>query len=92
MENELGIKICCENCMVKNSMCIGYTPFDCEICLKRDYALFNTSLEAMENRIRELQTELEKINRLYDYKQDLYRDLCIRYEEAINHNKTKGQK
>lgn len=83
MENELGIKICCENCMV----CVGHTYLDCEYCLKRNYALFETSLEAMENRIRELQTELGKINRLYDYNQDLYRDLCIRYEEAINHKK-----
>lgn len=81
MQNELGIKICCENCMVKNSMCIGYTPFDCEICLKRDYALFNTSLEAYANRIRELQEQLETSENAYHKTLDAYHDVAEKLEE-----------
>lgn len=87
MENELGIKICCENCE-----CSGGGEYYCYKSRNCNYDKFTPTSDVYENRIRELQTELEKINRLYDYKQDLYRDLCIRYEEAINHNKTKGQK
>lgn len=57
MKNELGLEVCCENCIVKNSMCIGHTSLDCEICQKRGYALFNASIEAYKQRIKELQEQ-----------------------------------
>lgn len=80
MKNELGIKICCENCIVKESTILRQT-FDCEYCRKNEYAFYHTKDEIYRNRIKELQEQLEISENAYHKTLDAYHDVAEQLEE-----------
>jgi hypothetical protein len=80
MKNKLGIEICCANCIIKNTMMLRQT-FDCEYCRKKKYVFFNPYDEAYENRIKELQGQLEIYENAYHKSLDAYHDVAEQLEE-----------
>lgn len=53
MKNELGIEICCDNCITDGNA--GYKH--CEKCKKQNFANFDANFQACEARIKELQEQ-----------------------------------
>jgi hypothetical protein len=82
MKNELGIEICCANCIVKDSTILRQTC-DCEYCRKNEYAFYHTKDETYRNRIRELKKQVftkEEAKKIETF-------LIHGYQMMINENK-----
>lgn len=59
MKNELGIEVCCENCITDGT--VGYKH--CVKCKEHNFCNFDANFQAYEERIKELQKKVMSLQK-----------------------------